>query len=179
MKIGVVRHHKVELGPHQGWLTGEQFKEWVVQYDAAGILHTDVQEDDHVWDYCLCSDLPRAADTAHRIYRGDIRHTDLLREIQMAAPGIPGIRLPLFIWLALGRIAWVAGHSSQPESRRDTVQRAKAVMDLLEAKPQQENVLVVTHGAFMKVILKELRHRKYKGKGMIHPRNGQLYVYTK
>lgn len=35
------------------------------------------------------------------------------------------------------------------------------------------------HGAFMKLLDRELRRRGYKGKRMINPRNGQLYVYEK
>ncbi|WP_342439685.1 histidine phosphatase family protein [Paenibacillus sp. FSL L8-0436] len=179
MKFGLVRHFKVDAPPLQGWVNGRQFNEWVRLYDEADIRTEEWKQPAELWDHCLCSDLPRAVDTARSIYSGSITFTEQLREIEVAAVSVSGPRLPVPWWLALGRLSWIFGHRSQPESRRTTSQRVKAAVDLLESVPQRSGVLIVTHGAFMKQLERELRRRSYQGKRMGHPRNGQLYTYEK
>lgn len=179
MRFGLVRHFAVEPPPLHGRVTGRQFNEWVRLYDEADIRLGGWKESAQVWDHCLCSDLPRAVNTAHSIYSGSITFTEQLREIGVAAVSMSGPRLPVSWWLAIGRLSWAIGHHSQPESRQRTLQRVKAVVDLLESVPQQSGVLIVTHGALMKQLEQELRRRSYQGKRMGHPRNGQLYTYEK
>ncbi|CAH1190490.1 hypothetical protein PAECIP111892_00212 [Paenibacillus auburnensis] len=179
MRMGLVRHFKVEHIPVRGWITGEQFNRWVAEYDAASIRLTPFTDHTEHWDYCISSDLPRAVHTARHIYSGDIALSEQLREIGVAAVKLSGLKLPAACWMVIGRLLWLAGHPSQPESRRETTQRIISVLDKLEAEPQGKNVLIITHGAFMKQLERELRRRSYSGQRMKHPRNGQLYVYEK
>lgn len=179
MRFGLVRHFKVELPPLRGWVTGGQFNEWVRMYDEADIRPSEWRETAQLWDHCLCSNLPRAVNTARSIYSGGITVTEQLREIGVAAVNNSFHRLPVAWWLALGRLSWAFGHSSQPESRRLIKYRAEAAVDVLESVPQTSGVLIVSHGAFMKQLERELRRRSYRGKRMGHPRNGQLYIYEK
>lgn len=179
MRMGLVRHFKADHIPARGWITGEQFNRWVAEYDAAGIRPAPFTDHTEHWDYCICSDLPRAVHTARQIYSGDIALSEQLREIGVAAVKLSWFKLPAACWMVLGRLMWLAGHPSQPESRRETSQRIISVLDKLEAEPQRKNVLIITHGAFMKQLERELRRRSYSGQRMKHPRNGQLYVYEK
>lgn len=52
-------------------------------------------------------------------------------------------------------------------------------MNEIEKYDAESNILVVTHGAFMNVLTRELSHRGYKGKSLIRPRNGAIYIYEK
>ncbi|AIQ52218.1 histidine phosphatase family protein [Paenibacillus sp. FSL R7-0331] len=181
MRIGLVRHFKVVHPPLRGWVTGGQFNRWATEYDEAGILPGDCKGYAHSWDYCISSDLSRAVHTARSIFSGDVKYSPELREIGVAAAygSVSGFRLPSVCWMVLGRLLWLSGHASQPESRREASQRAKTVLDNMESMPEHTSVLLITHGAFMKLLEKELRRRAYTGQRMNHPRNGQLYVYEK
>ncbi|AIQ46674.1 hypothetical protein R70723_12935 [Paenibacillus sp. FSL R7-0273] len=181
MRIGLVRHFKVEHPRLRGWVTGEQFNRWVAEYDEARILPEACADYGEGWGYCISSDLSRAADTARHIFTGEIKYSPQLREIGVTAASgsLRGFKLPSVCWLVLGRLLWLSGHASQPESRQATSRRIKAMLDHIEARPEQTDVLLVTHGLLMKQLELELRRRKYTGGRMSHPRNGQLYVYEK
>ncbi|WP_019911649.1 histidine phosphatase family protein [Paenibacillus sp. HW567] len=180
MTIGLVRHFRVAAPPKRAWMSGAQFNEWVSQYEAAEIWQSaECKSSGHVWARCLCSDQSRAISTARLIYAGELLFTAKLREVRIAAVPLGGCRLPTACWLILGRIFWSFEHHSQPENRHSVIGRVKDAVDALECEQKLGNVLAVSHGAFMKLLDRELRRRGYKGKRMINPRNGQLYVYEK
>ena len=68
-------------------------------------------------------------------------------------------RFPLWIWNILGRVQWYIGSSRQIEKRNSTIQRANKVIDLCES--QNEDCILVTHGFFMKTLIKVLKNRRY------------------
>ncbi|CAH1056052.1 hypothetical protein PAECIP111894_02205 [Paenibacillus pseudetheri] len=179
MKIGLVRHFKVGHQPVSGRMSGEQFNAWAEEYNQSNIESGEFSSSEQVWEACFSSDLPRAIHTATQIYTGDIIYTQQLREIEIVATSQTGMKLHRSIWLALGRIAWYMGHSSQPESRGSTLLRTQAVIERLERDFGSSNVLLVTHGAFMKVLAQQLALRGYNGKRIFYPRNGELYIYEK
>lgn len=179
MKIGLVRHFKVVDQSERKWMFGKQFNKWVEQYNESDIQPMAYNGQEHVWDLCWSSDLSRAAHSAQLIHSGDITYTDQLREIDVAAVPLAGIKLHYILWLLLGRMAWHFDHHSQPEGRTSTIRRAKELLDLLESNDASLNVLIVSHGVFMHVIVQELRRRGYKGASMINPRNGEFYIHEK
>jgi broad specificity phosphatase PhoE len=179
MRIGLVRHFKVAHQPVSGRISGEQFNAWVEAYNQSNIESGVFSNSELNWEMCFSSDLPRAIHTATQIYTGDIIYTKQLREIEIVANSQTGIKLHHSIWLALGRIGWYMGHSSQPERRGSTLLRTQAVIERLERDFGSSNVLLVTHGAFMKVLAQQLAQRGYIGKRIFYPRNGELYLYEK
>jgi broad specificity phosphatase PhoE len=179
MKIGLVRHFKVAHQPMSGRISGEQFNAWVEEYNQSNIESGVFSNSELNWEMCFSSDLPRAIHTATQLYTGDIIYTKQLREIEIVANSQTGIKLHHSIWLALGRIGWYMGHSSQPERRGSTLLRTQAVIERLERDFGSSNVLLVTHGAFMKVLAQQLAQRGYIGKRIFYPRNGELYLYEK
>lgn len=188
MSLGLVRHFRVQHKPERTWLTGEQFNQWVQEYETAPIQHPVHMSSLQKWDICLCSDQTRAVHTASYFDAHKFVYTEKLRGIGIAALQLgefklSGLRLPLSCWLVLARLSWTAGHPSQPESRAAVLQRAHTVIDSLaaeaEAAAPEGRVLIVSHGAFMKVLDRELRRRGYKAERMSYPRNGQLYLYEK
>lgn len=188
MSLGLVRHFRVQQKPERTWLTGEQFNQWVREYETAPIQQPVPMSSLQKWDICLCSDQARAVHTASYFDAQKFIYTEQLREIGIAALQLgefklSRLRLPLSCWLLFARLSWTAGHPSQPESKAAVLQRAQMVIDSLaaeaEAAAPEGRVLIVSHGAFMKVLDRELRRRGYKAERMFFPRNGQLYLYEK
>lgn len=180
MKIGLVRHFKV-LHKHDGSLmTSAQFNSWVGAYNNAEIEDTDFDYGLSEWNVCISSDLSRAIQTAETIYPGSVIVTDQLREIEVQSIHTLGnLKLPCQMWMVMGRIAWFFSHSSQAERKNETVDRARHTIDWIEEHYSNRNVLVVSHGAFMKVLTQELFKKGYRGKGLRNPRNGAMYIYEK
>ncbi|BFH68461.1 MAG: histidine phosphatase family protein [Paenibacillus dendritiformis] len=179
MNIGFVRHFKVASQPDNRWMTPEQFNQWVERYNHSDVHAGAFLDCDLKWDVCLSSDLYRAAKTAQLIYGGPVILTAQLREIGMSWPGSSQLRLHYYAWQMMARLAWYLSHPSQEESRRESVMRARQFIDHIEENYRQSNVLVVSHGAFMKCLIQELLRRGYKGKRPYKPKNGKLYTYVK
>ncbi|OMF99313.1 histidine phosphatase family protein [Paenibacillus sp. FSL R7-0337] len=186
MKLGLIRHFKVDLKPQRTWLTGEEFNQWLQEYELAPIQAPEHELGGQRWTLCLCSDQARAVHTASYFEAQRFVYTELLREISVTALRLGRIRLsrlrlPVSFWLILGRLFWSVGHSSQPESQAAVLRRADRVIDSLlvdnEAAAQEGCVLIVSHGAFMKVLDRRLRRRGFEADRMLYPRNGQLFMY--
>jgi broad specificity phosphatase PhoE len=178
MRIGLIRHFKITLRTDRKWMTSAEFIHWIRQYDESGIqvMEHNVRASD--WELCLSSDMTRAALTASQVYGGPVITTSLLREIGMRPVINTGIRLHYGVWLVLSRAAWLLSHRSQEECRAETEQRAVLAADRIEACGVSA-VLVVSHGAFIRSLSKELLRRGYRGKSSLKPVNGRLYVFDK
>jgi broad specificity phosphatase PhoE len=177
IKIGLVRHFKVVDNTKTLWMTSSEFNSWVEYYDQCEIeIDECIEKLD--WDLCYSSDQPRSVKTAELIFKDSIITTNLLREINISAAFImTKIKLHRSFWLVLGRVGWLLNHVTQ-ESKQDTLLRAKRVIDEIELK-QNRNILVVTHGAFMRVLRNELIRRGYIGDNFLKPLNGKVYLFER
>jgi broad specificity phosphatase PhoE len=179
MKIGLVRHLKVKLGyPYRTLLTPDELGRWFDDYDASDIEDGEVDLGSVEWKRCFTSDLSRAENTAVQIYNGKIIKTKQLREIRAYPIFKKNIRLPFLVWAVLVRVAWLLNHKSQLDSITDVKKRIEAFIDeiLLQS---EEDVLIVSHGALMIYMRKELLKRGFKGPKFTSPANGKLYIYEK
>lgn len=177
MKIGLVRHFKVNLTEKKS-LNSNDYSSWGLDYDEADVTPNNVITDHTQWDICYASDLKRAIITAQHIYGEDIHTTPLLREVRNDPFIQTNHMLPHGLWRVVGRIAWYQNHKSQTETRRQTLERIHAFLKQLEGKPHK-NVLIVSHGFFMHVLIKELMRKGFSGPKVGLPQNGVLYVYEK
>jgi Fructose-2,6-bisphosphatase len=179
-KIGFVRHYEVMHKPVGKWMTAAQFNDWVEQYDKAELRTLKPDVGGIEWEVCFSSHLSRATRTADSIFKGKIILSEQLREIGIhAVSARTRIKLPLSLWLILARLAWYVSHRSQEEGKVQTISRARRFIESIERDYGASNVLIVSHGAFIKVLAKELRLRGYKGKTGIIPKNGRLYAFMK
>jgi len=177
MKIGVVRHYKVADNTTNYWMSSKEFSQWVDHYNQASIEgNTTVAASN--WDCCYSSDMDRAVKTAEQLFNGEAVITSLLREIDINPLFQTNVKLHRSMWLLLGRLGWMFNHFSQ-ENRRATTIRANAVIDVIEQSNANQNVLIVTHGAFMIVLRKVLVQRGYRGDSFYKPKNGKIYIYEK
>ncbi|MCI3922157.1 histidine phosphatase family protein [Paenibacillus sp. TRM 82003] len=178
MRIGLVRHYRVMDDTTKLWMTSSEFARWVAHYNECEVECLEPAVDDAEWEACYASDLPRAVKTAEKLYaRGNLSITKLLREIE-TGPLFPSRwKLHRSLWLILGRLGWLVNHASQ-EPKAGTYARARAILDQLESNGHG-NILVVTHGAFMTVLRRELRRRGFEGDKFLKPRNGKVYLFRK
>lgn len=179
MKIGLVRHFKVKNSvPEKTWVNPAELSKWFEDYDLSDIEigETDLQSIE--WEKCYTSDMSRAEKTAYAIYQGNIIISDKLREVKAYPITAGKIKLPYQLWAVLVRLAWLFNHPSQKDSLKLVKGRINTFLDEVFSK-ESENVLIVSHGALMIYIRKELLKRGFKGPAMRHPQNGKLYIYEK
>jgi len=179
MKIYLVRHFKVDYRPSKTWMNSNEFNQWVNIYNESELLEeTEMINKTELSDFCLSSDLRRAIKTAETLHNGLITTSTLLREIDVKAVFKTRMRLHYNIWLLMGRLAWYFSHGSQSETREQTILRVRNIIDMIEAR-KESNILVVSHGALMRYLAKELRKRGYRGRRFLKPENGERYIFER
>jgi len=178
MKIGLVRHFKV-ISPHgKKKLSSVEFNEHMSGYDIYPVKPNGIIIDSNEWDVCYASTLSRAQTTAKTIYDGEIATTPLIIEVPLSAFMKTNIRLHYMIWQIVGRIAWLFSLRSQPEGRAQTLSRIDEFISQIE-KSEHQNILIISHGFFMKVFVRELKKHDFKGNLDFSPKNGKLYRLEK
>lgn len=177
MRIGLLRHFPVNYNFPTGWKTADDLQAWRERYDAAEALAGTFDLGGVVWQACLSSDLPRASLTARTVFRGEIEQTVLLREPEFALFQTGNLRLPMWGWQGLLRLAWLTGHRSQRACRDDFRQRVLAMADRLSAL--QQDTLVVSHAGMMAYLSAELRRRGFTGPKLRLAKHARAYIYEK
>lgn len=177
-KIGMVRHFKVDYKSHSPFYYPEEFRLAMLKYDEADVLigKTDLHGID--WDVCFSSSYKRAVITANSIYTKTIIETNLIREVSLLPFTNYKIKLPWFVWHIGARVAWSRNGKSQDETRAETDERMKQIYSQI-IDTGKKNVLLVTHGFFMKCFADFLKKKGYQGKIDPFPLNGRLYIFEK
>lgn len=177
MRIGLIRHFPVTEAWPSGRLTSDELQQWRKRYDAAEPIIGPIDVRGIAWQSCFSSDLKRAYVTAQTAYAGAIVQTPLLREVDTLPFASGRLRLPLWAWRWVFRMAWLTGHGSQRPARDDLRQRVRAIVDMLEAEPV--DTLVVSHAGIMIFLRKELLRRGFQGPVIQMAEHGRLYVFSK
>lgn len=115
MRIGLIRHFKVDCKKPATFMSSVEFSAWVRHYDEASIFDMEVEGLDDDWDHCFVSDLPRTVETARKICHCPLTETSLLREVPLSPFIRTSWKLPHILWNPGGRIAWFLSRSSQIE----------------------------------------------------------------
>lgn len=177
MRIGLLRHFRVSYDLPRGWRTVGELHTWRERYDTLSPSVGEFELGGVSWTTCLSSDHPRAATTARCIFQGRIEYTALLREARFATFQTGGLRLPVWVWQALLRLAWMAGAKSQRACRDEFRQRVIAVADRLEAFEQ--DTLVVSHAGVMAYLSSELLRRGFCGPRLKIAHHATAYIYER
>ncbi|UOE59021.1 histidine phosphatase family protein [Priestia filamentosa] len=178
MKIGLVRHFKVNHPYPTKRVERIELQQWLKGYDEADIEKKDIDLLGIEWTCCFVSDLPRALTTAKSIYNGELFVRPELREIPMSPFLKTGIKLSVKIHAIIMRLAWLCNHSSQTEKKAEMKKRVTTVVNEILAE-KRENILVVSHGALMVYLRKELLKRGFKGEKFTRAHNARVYLYEK
>ena len=103
----------------------------------------------------------RAARESARAFcgQGECQTEPLLDEIPLAPFKEDKRPRPLWLWRLMARLQRRFGRKGQPESRRQAMERAEALIQKLESAGQ--DCVLVTHPAFLAVLLDRLRVHGY------------------
>jgi len=179
IRVGLVRHFRVRKDYPRGLISRDEVISWINEYEETEIDEGNPYDlGDVDWQRCYASDIARAKRTAEIIYRGDIVTTEKLREIKYYPTTRRNVRLPFLAWAILMRIAIMKPGSNPFESTADIKQRASAILDEVLAQGEG-NVLLVSHGAIMLYLRKELLRRGFTGPKLGTPENGKMYLFTR
>jgi len=177
MNIGLVRHFKVDSPKYTKKLSTKEFGDTQVLYHSSDIIKHPVDLGNIKWQICYSSTLKRAKDTASYIFNGEIITTDLIVEVEASPAFNTKLKLSFFIWHVLARFAWLFGHKSQQENFKETKSRCRIFLNQIINSGKQ-NILIVSHGFFMREFAKILIRSGFYGKIDYAPKNAHLYLFT-
>lgn len=162
MSIIVIRHGKVDMRWPR-WCSAEEFDNACRQYEEADILPIPVGQKETVMGKIYVSTQARSLKTAKALF-GDREYiqTGSICEVPLRSFAKVSFRLPLWVFYAAGRLQWYFGCGRQEEGRAGTVRRAK---EAVGRAAREEDCVVVTHGFFMKVFLRQLKKAGYALEG--------------
>lgn len=177
MRIGLLRHFPVTEQFPKGWKTAADLQAWIARYDVAEATIGEFDLGGVEWQACVASDMPRTRATASAVYRGEISHTELLREAQLQPFQTGDLRLPVWVWKWMLRLSWMTGHRSQRDCRDEFRRRVVAAADHLTSLNQ--DTLVVSHAGMMAYLSAELRRRGFAGPKLRIAKHARVYIYKR
>lgn len=167
MEIVLLRHGRPRIDTRRR-LSAAEFGLWLHAYDAAGLDAAGPPPPGALaqaesCNFALCSDLPRAIESAGALGRMARRDT-LFRELGMPRANWRFPRLPPGAWAVLFRLLWLAGYAPATESFGEARERARAcAVRLAELAAEHGKVLFVGHGALNWLIAGHLGRMGWAG----------------
>ncbi len=123
------------------------------------------------------STLPRAEETFESLgLKSKPIKTFLLDEVPLKSFIKTKFKIPLFLWLFIGRMEWLL-NIGKGEKRADTKKRINSFISLMEEKNQ--DCLVIGHGFYFFWLKKELKRKQYLGMTTFHHKNGEVVPFSK
>lgn len=159
MKIMIIRHGKVDMKwPKK--CSSRDFDKACAKYDRSDLERSNITPIEEQTAKIYVSILSRSVNTAKILFPNkEYYEMSEIGEVPLKSFMDTEKRLPLWIWNVLGRVQWYIGSARQLEVRKQTIQRAIKVIDLCEK--EKKDCILVTHGFFMKTLLKFLKKRGY------------------
>lgn len=170
--IYLLRHFKVKDSSKK-WLNSQEFNAWVKDYDNFDIEYIDIDIPKDI-DNIYVSSQNRAVKTA-KYLKLSYYESDLLVEVGVQAFVDTKCRFPTWFWLFMGRLLWYCNLT--PYENRDLT--LKRVDKFLKNIDLDKNILIITHGFFMKLLVKQLKKSGFDGTISINPKNGTIYNLCK
>lgn len=163
MKVVLLRHGEVDMQWNKKYSSAE-FDRACRNYDTSPIKEISKEfklKNKYNEAKIYISTLPRTKETAVKVFGENIFYkSELLNEVPLKSFIDTGSKLPLGIWNVMGRLQWFFNNSRQRETKQETEERAKKAILMLEEN--NEDCYVVTHGFYLKVLLKELEKEGFK-----------------
>lgn len=158
-RIVLVRHGRSAHTFSPGWIDLDGVHRWREAYDAAGIHDASLPPPGlvaaaAVAECLMTSDLPRALASADRLAPGRAaRVSPLLRETHLEIPRWVRARWPLAVWEVCIHLHWLVRERRGEIAAPVELQRATDAVALLdEVSREAPTVVVVTHGAFRRLL---------------------------
>lgn len=180
MKLGLIRHFKVDMEPSKEGMNTSDYLRWIDEYDRGDIIQKPVDLLNIDWNRCYSSDMKRAYETAEAIFDGDIIKTHLLREVKLHPPVDTREKKDYQYWKDICNEAWREEKPNQLETRSDTLKRVNTFLDFIEHKNfGGDRILIVSHVITMRVFEDELIERGFDGGYNEDPDYGKIYLFEK
>lgn len=121
----------------------------------------------------ISSDLPRGISSCELLGLGNVNTIDpCFRESAPPFLEFSWPRLTFFSWAVVFRVAWLFGFSKNGESFKDAKLRSRLCADKLEILSRETGaVLHVGHGIMNRLLIKELKRRKW----LVKDHTGEKY----
>jgi len=155
-KVHLLRHFRVK-DKQKGLMAAGDFLTWVEEYDKMELEYVETDLPSKI-DKVFVSTQQRARKSA-AYFELESETSDLLVEVDAQAFMSGKIKLPKNLWLFVDRLRWYFSLRSV-ESRSHTSKRAR---DFMEKIKDTEDVLIVSHGLFMHVLIAELKKEGFVG----------------
>ena len=167
--IYLLRHFRVK-DQTEGLMNSEEFLAWVEQYDNMELEYNEVALPVKI-DKVFVSGQQRALKSAaYLAYESET--SDLLVEVDAQSFMSWKIKLPKKLWLFVDRLRWYLNFRSV-ENIYHTIKRAR---DFIEKIKDIEDVLIISHGLFMHVLIAELKKEGFEGSVDKKIKNAMIYT---
>jgi len=154
----------------KGLMDSGEFLAWVAQYDNMELAYCEVVLPEKI-DKVFVSSQQRAIKSA--VYLAlESKTSDLLVEVDARTFMSGKIKLPKKLWLFVDRLRWYFNLRSL-ENRSHTIKRAR---DFIEKLKETEDVLIISHGLFMHVLIAELKKEGFEGSVYKKIKNAMVYT---
>lgn len=170
--IYFLRHFKVKDNS-KSWLNSEEFNQWVKSYDTFELEYNSVVLPKNI-DKIYVSSQNRAIKSADFLNL-NYKINDLLVEVPIKSFIYTKFKLPKWLWLFVGRLAWFFNFK-QIENKKETDKR---VEDFIKNLDINSNILIISHGFFMMLLIKKLKKSAYTGNISKSIKNRETYVLQK
>jgi broad specificity phosphatase PhoE len=170
--IYFLRHFKVKDNS-KSWLNSEEFNQWVKSYDTFELEYNSVVLPKNI-DKIYVSSQNRAIKSADFLNL-NYKINDLLVEVPIKSFIYTRFKLPKWLWLFVGRLAWFF-NLKQLETKEETNERIENFIQNLD---MNSNILIISHGFFMILLLKKLKKIGYRGDIQRRIGNGKVYILEK
>lgn len=158
MKIYIIRHARVKMKwPKK--CSSLDFDNACKLYDKADIFDSDITQLDINCRNIYVSNLYRSKETARKIFPNREYSEIEIGEVPLRSYKDCSLQIPLWRWNIMGRLQWFFNNRRQTETRIETVERCTRVINELESL--DEDCIIVTHGFFMKTLIKCLKKQGY------------------
>jgi broad specificity phosphatase PhoE len=154
----------------KGLMDADDFLAWVDKYDNIELEYCEVALPATI-DKVFVSRQQRAVKSAAYLAL-ESEMSDLLVEVDAQAFMSGKIKLPKNLWLFIDRLRWYLNFRSV-ENRSHTIKRAR---DFIEKIKDIEDVLIVSHGLFMHVLIDELKKEGFEGSIDKKIKNATVYT---
>jgi broad specificity phosphatase PhoE len=154
----------------KGLMNADDFLAWVDKYDTMELEYCEVALPTKI-DKVFVSGRQRALESVTYLAL-ESETSDLLVEVDAQAFMAGKMKLSKKLWLFVDRLRWYFNLRSV-EKRSDTIKRAR---DFMEKIRDIEDVLVISHGLFMHVLIAELKKEGFEGSVDKKIKNATIYT---
>lgn len=161
-RLVLVRHGR-SAHLHTGWVDIHGFRRWREAYEAAALREGERPPAELVAlgasaDLVVSSDAPRAVASARLLaVNGPVETSPLLRELDLEAPALGTLRMPLFAWaVAVGARSALLARRERDRRSAETQRILAAATWLDQLSASRPTTVAVTHASLRRRLWKEL-----------------------